>query len=274
MQIDRFVAERRRQKKTKRKYILASAVVIVAYLIAYGIFYFIVRSPAFQLKNYVIQGETAVPQTAIADLLTAALLRRGDLVSNAPDSMKNLLGFKNLLVWPDALPSSTVALVPQLSGVTIAKNYVLHTVTVTVTERQPFAVWCTMATGQCFWFDIHGTAFAQALDTQGGAIAVIHDYSQTSTVLGGPVLPPALMPDMVSIIQTLRASGVNVQDMALNDISLQEIDVTIANGPILKFSLRFSASEDLPVLENLTVKPGFNKLQYVDFTVENRAYYQ
>ena len=64
--------------------------------------------------------------------------------------MKAMLGFNNLFIWPDALPSSTVASIPQLASVTIAKNYFLHTITVTVTERQPFAVWCMMPADDCY----------------------------------------------------------------------------------------------------------------------------
>jgi hypothetical protein len=116
--------------------------------------------------------------------------------------------------------------------------------------------------------------FESALDTQGGVTTVIHDYSGNKATIGGMVLPEEFTPRLISIITTLKQSGISVANIALRDLSLEEVDVTTMNGPSIYFSLRFSASKDLPVLQSLMAKPGFNKLQYIDFRVENRAYYK
>lgn len=274
MQIDRYVADRRKKQKKRRKYFWSIAGFLVLYFILLGIFLFVVRSPAFQAEKITVQGESAVSQAQILNLLHASVLRK-DASLNEPNSgLKAFLGFNNLFIWPDTLPSSTVADIPQLSAITISKDYFLHTITVTATERQPFAVWCLMSTGQCYWFDYQGTVFAPAEDTEGNAITVIHDYSQKSLAINGSVLPSEFVPNLISIINVLKQSNINAEDIALNDLSLQQINITTANGPMLYFSLRFSADEDLGVLQNLMAQGGFDKLQYVDFTVENRAYYK
>jgi hypothetical protein len=282
MQIDRYVADRRRKQKKRKKYVWAIAGFLVVYFIALGIFYLIVRSPAFQAERITVEGNSAVSTQQILNLLHASILRKGAALDEPNSGLKALLGFNSLFIWPRALPSSTVGAIPQLAGVTITKNYFLHTITVTVTERQPFAVWCVMdaaaaQTGDdCYWFDNTGIAFEHTLDTEGGAISVIHDYSSSTAALalGDPVLAAGFMPNLVSILNVLQQSGLAITDISLQDISLQQINVTTAVGPMLYFSLRFPADEELPVLQSLIAKSGFDKLQYVDFTVQNRAYYK
>jgi len=142
-------------------------------------------------------------------------------------------------------------------------------------------VWCVMnataATGggeQCFWFDNQGVAFENTLETQGSAILILHDYAQHKLAINQSILPNEFVGNMISILNVLKNSGLAVKEVALRDLSLQQIDVTLANGPVLHFSLRFPATNDASVLKDLVSKPGFNKLQYIDFTVENRAYYK
>ncbi len=171
---------------------------------------------------------------------------------------------------------------------------------VTVTERQPFAIWCEMphyaarvdAAGvgnatstagdlgnpitneECFWFDASGTLFEKAYDTEGSALFAVHDYSQAGLGLTQQILPNIFITNFMSILDVVKQSGLTVKEIALKDLNLQEIDVATYEGPDVYFSLRFSAANDLPVLTNLMAKPGFAKLQYVDFRVENRAYYK
>jgi hypothetical protein len=190
----------------------------------------------------------------------------------------------NMLAWPRSLATSDVALVPQLAGITLQKNYGSHTVTAVVAERIPSAIWCampsTLANGDlsgdesCFWFDDTGTLFQKAFDTEGSELFAVHDYAQSGLAIGGKILPDPFVPNMISILDTLEASGLTAKEIALRDLSLEEVDVSTYNGPALYFSLRFSATEDLSTLQQLMEKPDFNSLQYLDFRTENRVYYK
>ena len=280
MQIDSYVSDRRKKRKKRQGYVWGIAIFLAAYFICLGIFLFVVRSPVFQAQKITIEGNGVVSQADIMNLLEASIINHGAIMGGTHSGLKAFLGFRNMLIWPDALPSSTLAFIPQLAGVTISKDYFLRTITVTVAERQPFAVWClmpaenTQGDEQCFWFDGEGTVFERTLDTQGNAIFVVHDYAQSKLALGGKVLPDKFVSNLLSIINVLRTSGLSIQTIALNDLLLQQIDVTTANGPAISFSLRFPSNDDLAVLKNIMAKPGFSKLQYIDFTVENRAYYK
>lgn len=283
MQVDprKYLSDRRQKQKKRREYFWSVAIFLAVYFILLGIFIFIVRLPAFQASEIKIEGESAVSQSDVMNLLEASIINQNSSLTAAHSGLKALLGFKNMLIWPDALSTSTLAIIPRLAGVTISKDYLFHTITVTVTERQPFGVWCLMnapaSTGggeQCFWFDNQGVAYESTLETQGGAILIVHDYAQHKLAVNQPVLSDAFVHNLVSIVTVLKNSGLSVKEVALNNLSLQQIDVALANGPVLHFSLRFPATNDGPVLKDLIAKPGFNKLQYVDFTVENRVYYK
>jgi hypothetical protein len=126
----------------------------------------------------------------------------------------------------------------------------------------------------CYWFDANGVLFERAFDTDGSSLFAIHDYSQKDPGLEGTILSAEFIPNLVSIVNAITASGLDIKEIALNNIDLEEIDVTTYNGPNIYFSLRFSADEDVPVLENIMQLKNFAKLQYVDFRVDNRAYYK
>lgn len=275
--IEDFLSQKQKRKKKRRNYIAGVTAFIVAYLFLFGIGWFIFSSPVFRVDHMVVEGNTNVSSTDVITLMQASALQNHSF-------LKALFGYRSIFIWPSTIGTSDLAFIPQLAAVSISRDYFSHTVRANVTERTPFATWCLMpqldANGnpisdeQCYWFDDTGTVFERAFDTQGGLAFAIHDYSQSSLTLDGEILPAPFVPNMISIINTITASGIDVNEIALNDISLQQIDVTTYNGPTLHFSLRFSSAEDLPVLESLMAKPGFDKLQYVDFTVQNRAYYK
>jgi hypothetical protein len=271
------LSEKHRKRKARKRKILIVAIVVLIAIIAIGIFWFIFKSPFWQIRAVAIHGNSMVAAGDIKDMITA--------------NIHSILGTNDILAWPSgALPASETALIPELAAVSVSKSYFGHSVDVSVTERQPFAIWCEMpqfAAGEsaangsnpmtnenCFWFDASGTIFEKAYDTEGSELFAVHDYSQTGLGLGQSILPDVFVANLISILDVIKASGLTIKEVALNDLSLQEIDVSTYDGPDVYFSLRFSADNDLPVLQSLMAKPDFKTLQYVDFRVENRAYYK
>ena len=275
--IEDYLSEKQKKRKAQRRRLWWLFAVVVIFGVVLFAVWIIERSPVFHIDRFVVTGNQAVASGDVVTLLQASMSRHRTV-------LLSLLGMDNMLVWPKSLAMSDIALVPQLADVTLEKNYTDHTLTATVSERVPFAIWCEMpaadANGNpsgdesCFWFDKTGRLFERAFDTEGSEIFAVHDYSRRGLAIGGNVLPDIFMPDMLSIMDAARASGVIVKEIALNDLSLQEVDVSIYNGPSIYFSLRFSAEEELPVLQQLMAKPNFSSLQYIDFRTENRAYYK
>jgi hypothetical protein len=276
MELDAYLSQKHKKRKKKRTYFSLALTFLIAYAVLTSTLWLILHASFFRVDNIMIQGNNTVSDADIMTLLEATVIRSHDSVMNGNSGLKAILGFRSMLVWPSSLPAEDVALIPELSAVTIAKNYLSHTITVNVTERTPVGIWCLYpgTNEQCFWFDDNGTIFEKTFDTEGSLMVAVHDYSQTGLHLGDTILPEEFVPNLISILNAIKVSGLNPQEVALKDIGLQEIDVTTYNGPAVYFSLRFSADEDLPVLESLMAKPGFAKLEYIDFTVENRAYYK
>jgi hypothetical protein len=274
MQLDAYLSEKQKKRKKKRKYFLIAATLTASYLLLMAAFWLFLRSPFFRVDHMVVAGNATVPADAVATLLQSSVLRDHGF-------WKSLAGSRNMLVWPGELSSSDLQMIPQLAVVTLSRDYFSHTITATAVERTPFAIWCLVSAAngsvldeRCYWFDGQGIAFAKTFDTQGSLMFAIHDYSQDHVGLNTTVLPEPFVANLISVIDAVKQSGVDVKEIALRDLSLQELTVTTYDGPSLYFSLRFSAANDLPVLQSLMAKPNFKNLQYVDFRVENRAYYK
>ena len=230
----------------------------------------------------VVQGNNAIASADIISLAQASAAPGGNVFRGA-------LTFSNMLLWPDVISQKELQLIPQLASETISKNYFSHTVTINVTERQPFGVWCfsavpganiassSIATDSnmpCYWFDDTGTIFERAGETQGNIVFTVYDRAQSPRGLDQAVLPDEFLPNFISIMNVLHGSGLAVRDIELNDLSLQEVDVLTANGPTIYFSLQFPADEYLPVIQKLMAQSNFDGLQYVDCRTENRLFYK
>ncbi len=275
--IEAYLSERKKKIKKRQRYVVAAIVFLSAYLVFWAAFWTVFRSPFFRVQSIVVEGNDTVASADVAGLLQSAALRDHNF-------WRSLLGIRSMFVWPDELSPADLAFVPAIASATVSRDYFSRTITVKVAERQPFAIWCKMpeldARGnpagdeRCFWFDDEGIVFGRAFDTQGNAIISIHDYGGQNLGLMQKVLPDVFVGNMISVIKVVKASGVDVQEVAVRDLSLEEVSVSTFRGPALYFSLRFPADEDLQVLQNLMQKPGFGKWAYIDFRVENRAYYK
>ncbi len=294
MQIAPYVSDRRRRRKKIKKYVLIAVGIFAAYFVLFGIFWAIARSPLFRVQHIVVTGNNVVPSADIVTLLQAN-------PSGKPHFWGSLLGWGNMFAWPDALPAANLNMIPELASATVSKDYFSHTITVAVTERAPFGIWCFIPKGsfaasamtatstgststaafipdmgneQCYWFDDTGVLFEKSLSTQGNLIFVVNDYSQADRGLGETVLPPEFNGNFISIMDVLHEAGLGIKEMDLRDISLEEIDAATTEGPDIYFSLRFPATDYLAVLQSLIAQSGFDKLHYVDCRTEDRVYYK
>ncbi len=287
-QIAPYVLDKKKRRKKVRLYVLAALGLFALYGIFFGIVWIFMRSPLFRVDAVTVTGAPGVPTSTVVALVEAdpsGKMRSGWFGA--------VFGWGSMLAWPSgAVPTSTLAMAPELSSVTVSKNYVTHTVTIDAAERQPFGIWCFVpggapqasgasATGssappgeQCYWFDDTGVMFERSLSTTGNLIYMVSDYSQKDRGLGNTVLPAQFNDNFLSIMDVLRGLGLGIKAIDLKDLSLEEVDVETAPGPLLEFSLRFPANEYLPVLQNLVAQPGFNTIQYVDCRTRGRIFYK
>jgi hypothetical protein len=288
MQIAPYISDRKKKRKRRRAYLFTALGLIAFYGIFFGVQWLVLRSPIFRVDHVVVQGNSVVSSTDVIALAEASALPGHDIFRGA-------LTFNNMLLWPASISQSKLQLIPQLASANISKDFFSHTITIIVTERAPFGIWCFSAapsggvtpTGaassslaaapagtSCYWFDDTGTIFEKAGETQGDLVYTVYDKAQSPRGLNQKVLSDEFLPNFISIINVLRASSLSVQAIELNDLSLEEVDVQTANGPIIDFSLQFPADEYLPVIQKLMLQSNFSKLQYVDCRTENRLFYR
>ncbi len=291
MQIAPYVSDRKKKRKRIRAYFFIALGLVILYGIFFIVQWAIFHSPIFRVDNVVVQGNSAVASADVIALAESSALSDHNIFRAA-------LTFKNMLLWPDHIPSSELQLVPQLASASISKDFFSHTVTIAVTERSPFGIWCfsappsgagmpvatpaqtstaisaTSGTAPCYWFDDTGTIFEKAGETQGSLVYVVYDRAQAPRGLNQQVLSSEFLPNFISIMNVLRTSGLGVREIELNDLALQEVDVPTTNGPTIYFSLQFPADEYLPVIQKLMLQPAFGKLQYIDCRTQNRLFYK
>ncbi|MDO8537202.1 MAG: hypothetical protein Q7R94_03070 [bacterium] len=287
------IPERRRRR---RLYFVLLSTLFFIYLIFLAGSWLILRSPIFRIQQITIVGNNKVSSAEIADLLYARVLRGNWRY------LKALLGFKNILIWPEKLTASDLIFLPTLKSLSVEKNYETRSMTVRVEERTAYGIWCLQeplinvdktqmnadsaqdqrqsasnprsSASECWWFDDGGIIFSRAIGAEGGLILAVSDYSQNKLGLNIRVLPERFITNLFSIFKVLRASEFNIKEIRLNDLSLEELEVWTYDGPKLYFNLRFPADNSLAAIQDFVSKPGFSKLQYLDFRVENKVYYK
>lgn len=229
---------------------------------------FVLKTPFFEIKTVEVKGAGNIPEKNIISLLTSQAIK---------NSWPNrFLGAQNFLIWPSSFSQKELALLPSLSSVQVDKDYSSKKIVISVAERKPYGIWCVEKKDPpaCLWFDDKGVMFKQAFSGEGNLIRVIKDYYQNGLGVNDSVLPQQFLPNLFPILDILRGSDLSIKEIGLYHLDLEEIEAQTWNGPKILFSLRFAPQGALEVLNSLKSKSGFKNISYVDFRVENRAYYK
>ncbi|MDR3581666.1 MAG: hypothetical protein P4L67_00115 [Candidatus Pacebacteria bacterium] len=272
MQIAPYVSERHRRRRKVQRYLFATIGVFALYFIFLGVAWFFMRAPIFRVQHVVVTGNATVQSADVTALLQAD-------PSGRLGFLGSVFGWGNMFTWPDKVPAQNLKFIPQLAAVAVSKDYFSHTITLNVTERVPYGIWCFVpssdnANEQCYWFDSNGILFERSLSTQGNLIYMVNDRSQSPRGLNGTVLPAQFNGNFLTVMDVLRQTGLGIGEIDLKDLSLEEVDVATTEGPRIEFSLRFPATDYLSVLKNIIGQSGFGKLQYVDCRTEDRVFYK
>jgi cell division septal protein FtsQ len=265
-----YLPEIQRKKLRRRRLLVWGAVLIFLYFLTLGFLWVVLWTPVFRLKGVEISGSEGAAKDELVNLLRWRVMDA---------EWKHFLGFDNILIWPEAISPEELKYLPWLKSLEIRKDYRGRTIRIAVRERESFGVWCLRKreAPECFWFDKEGVVLARAPLTEGSLIPAVNDYSQDKLIAGGKVLPEGQIPNLFSVLRVLSAARLGAKEIRLDNAALSELKVLTYNGPEIYFSLRFSADNALVVLNSMraaTTTAGLEKLEYIDFRAENRAYYR
>ncbi len=265
--------------------------------------YVVCYSSFFQIKKVEVSGFQSGSSEELVDNLKK--------FSASQSKIASFLGANNILIWKTDLESFSKEY-PQFEILRIRKNYLSRQVNIEVKEREKFGVWCQIAdnqlnsqenldtivkqsliaeqsstTGQslqqgtagqatnnCFWFDKNGIVFSEAPTVEGELLNKVNEFSGRILKLGDRALPENLASNLIKIFRIIETAGLNAKTINLEDLSLEEVYVSSISDPKIFFNLRINPEFALSAISALKNSGKWNKIIYLDFRVENRAYYK
>lgn len=141
LKIAPYVSDQRKRRKKIRRYLFIAAGILALGLISWGTVWIFKSSPLFRVEQIVVTGNNGVPSENVIALVQTES-------SSTHKFFSSMFGWGNMLKWPNEVPTQNLSMVPQVAKVTISKDYFSHTVTLNVTERAPFGIWCFLGTGE------------------------------------------------------------------------------------------------------------------------------
>src|SRR3972149_3303349 len=218
-------------------------------LIAAGVVYLVWFTPAFQIQAIEVNGGTPAQQEVLKQKTN-----------------------NNLLFWKPPINQKEY---PQIAKLEVKRNFFERKIVVNLEERQKEIIWCLEKTQQCLWVDNTGFAFTPAPFTTGTLVEVkvVRDYSEREIKVGENILPPKNFQNLKSTLDLLVELNLPVNELKIENIDYREAIADLSSGPNIYFSLLFNPGFARNVVEKLKASGEWNNLRYVDFRVENRAYY-
>ncbi|MGC8776286.1 MAG: cell division protein FtsQ/DivIB [Minisyncoccia bacterium] len=227
--------------------------------------YLIIYSPIFKIQEIKISGNNQLSEKETMDFVIINLFN---------DSFfKKILTAKNILIWPNELKNNSKMFLV-LDKVLIKKDLINQKIEIIAQERKPVGLWCQTNESQCYWFDNDGILFKKTIASEGGLILKIKDSSLHNLSLGSKILPDNFLKTFFQIIEVLKSSNLNFSEINLENLDLAELKVKNFNGPDIYFSLIFPPPDINQIITDFKNKNIFDKLEYLDFRVENRLYYK
>ena len=252
-----YVDEKERKKRRRILKLKIYGGIAAFFVLAIGIGYLTIYSPVFKIKRI----DAGQNQQLIDELKNFFV---------GQSKITKFLGPDNILIWQQEKISEFLKDYSQIAELTIEKDYFNRQVQINVREREKFGVWCASS---CFWFDKSGVLFAEAPMMEGELINKIYDSTGRELKPGDKILEENLLGNLLKILNVLQKSELWMKNLYLQDLSLQEISVESPLLPQIYFSLRFNPESTLPAIQSIK-ELGLAKIEYIDFRVENRAYYK
>ncbi len=131
-------------------------------------------------------------------------------------------------------------------------------------------IWCGK---ECFWLGKNGILFEPAPFSEGFIIPVIIEESERALLLNEEAFNKAQTKAIYDIVSFLNQLELSFDNIKINNFISEEVAVYLKDGPIIYFSLRFSPDFAVSTVKSLKDSANWQKIQYINLTVENRAYY-
>lgn len=211
-----------------------------------------------------LRGDVAVSQPALADAIQEAIQERSYWLIRFFDK-------DNIFFWLAGKKYLEGRFFYPPYEVSFNTHLLTRAVDLVVNKKEAQGVICTSV--NCYGFDDNGKVFAEAPAVEGSLILKITDTDTATLPLGQSFLESEQwISNLLATVEILSAASWRWENIAIQPHYLREWVVELSRGPKLYFSLEFVPVNLKNILENFPV--DVPELEYVDFRVSQRLYYQ
>lgn len=265
-----FSEKQLRRRKLVFKLKIYGGIIFFSALIG-GILYLMIYSPIFKVSEFVIISSKTANSAELGQ--NNKIIDDFKIFLAGKSKLFSLLGSDNIISWIQDLNAEEFLDENQLiDDLQIKKDYFLRQIIFEIKKREKFGIWCA---GECWWFDKNGKIFEKAPKTEGEMIYKINDFSNRQSAIGSQIIEKNLFDNLLKIFNVIEQAELNIRTVNFKDPALQEVFIESSGFqfPKIYFSLRIDPSFALSVIQKLKKEGIFKKVEYIDFRVENRAYY-
>ncbi len=247
---------------------IALAGLVLLALAGYGVSY-VSYLPRFNIGSVSVSGADVVPPRLV-QAYAETQLYTGSYAFISPDSV--------FLFNAGRLAREIAGYFPRIKSVQVSRaSMFASSVEVTITERQPFALWCAdAAQTDCYQLDDSGFIFAPGSVASSSSQYIFSGGIATSTDPIGKTFAPSHFPGLEALLLDLGQAGLSPLGASVqND---EDFLVPLAQGDYLKASFgedpQMLVSNLQLILSSDALQGQTDQLEYVDLRFGDKVYYK
>lgn len=213
-----------------------------------------------RIREFEVRGSRRVSEVEVIDEL------KSKKISNV---FAKYLGFTNILFWNDGVRQLKN---PIIGSANVTSSFWDRKVTVQVIERRGELIWCVRSE-RCFWLDERGIAIEEAPFSEGQLLPIVYSRGEGDVNLGTLPIDEIYFLRVKKILKIISLAGVPLKNLDIYP-ELLEAKAYAVKGPFMIFNLRIDPSFAEAPLGHLYKNLGFSKLNYIDFSIENKVFYK
>lgn len=278
-----------RLRGKRRKMIIGKTVIIFVLVVVFWILAFWMSGmPQFTVNNIFVEGNSSVSSAEIEGVAKELLSGRYYLTVSK----------SNVLFYPrKAIEEKVFKSYPQIESVSVHLQG-LNSIGVSVSERQPRALWCDEASDDahsskvvisemvingkpdCFVFDKTGLIFASSTELASSSVGFIKFFKVLphQSPIGQYFLSADRIKELFEFAKNISSVGFEVLEFRERANGVTE--AVLAGGERLIFTADTdlkSAIANLQAIlgdQSLDISVAFDRLDYIDLRFGNRVYYK
>ena len=259
------------RRKRRSSFFRFFLVISVFVLLVVGSAYLLKR-PEVTIKNIILDGNKTVSTEILESFVKEKLL--GNYLFIFPRS--------SIFIYPRRIIEENIPLKFKKIKTTKVTFNNFDSITVTVKERIPKALWCGEnrlegAIPECFFLDEKGFLYTQSPSFTGDVNFRFYGPLGEGSSIGQQFLPEKKFQEISFFLQSLQESDIQAVELAIGDE--RDYELYLENGTQVLFSQDEELSMVLDNLQSTLLSDTFKehgevRIDYIDLRFGNKVYYK